>query len=209
LGGDFGQLNERGQKNLKIVDASVNRLGDLVEDLLNVSRIEQKRLEVVATKVEAKQILASIIDEFELRVQEKNIELKLNIAEDLPLMLADADKLRQILVNLIGNSIKYTKKGEIELSAKKQDRKFVRIAVKDSGIGISAKARERLFDKFYRVQSEETEGIVGTGLGLWITKQLVELMGGQIFVDSIEHVGSQFYFTIPIYTEEVKAIKNV
>ena len=209
LGGDFGHLNDRGQKNLRIMEASTNRLGDLVEDLLNVSRIEQKRLELKAEKIDAKKIVSSIVDEFELQAKAKKLELKLKITEGLPLVLADQDKLRQILVNLIGNSIKYTKQGEVELLAEKQDSKFVRISVKDSGIGISAKAREHLFDKFYRVQSEETKGIVGTGLGLWITKQLVELMGGEIFVDSIEHVGSQFYFTIPIYNSKTKSNKNV
>ena len=136
------------------------------------------------------------------------MSLKINIAEDLPAVSADQDKLRQIIINLMGNAVKYTKKGEIEMAASQQDKKFVRITVKDSGLGISAPARTNLFNKFYRVQTDDTKGIVGTGLGLWITKQLVELMGGEIFVDSIEHVGSQFYFTIPIYIGEKKDEKN-
>jgi len=108
----------------------------------------------------------------------------------------------------LGNSIKYTKQGEIELIAKKTDEKLITITIKDSGIGMDASEREKLFEKFYRVQGEETRGIIGTGLGLWITKQLVELMGGTISVDSIKHVGSQFYFTIPIYNKETHKIEE-
>ena len=202
LEGDFGQISEVGRKNLKIMEASTNRLANLVEDLLNVSRIEQKRLEIKPMKIDAKEILNSVGDEFVLRVQEKKLSLKINIAKDLPAVSADQDKLRQVIINLVGNAVKYTKKGEIEIIAFKQDEKFVRIAVKDSGVGISAQNRENLFNKFYRVQNDDTKGIVGTGLGLWITRQLVELMGGKIFVDSIEHVGSQFYFIIPIYAKD-------
>ena len=208
LEGDYGKLDDQGQKNLKIMEASVNRLGNLVEDLLNVSRIEQKRLEIKLVKVNTAEVLHSVNDEFALRTEEKNLELKLDLPEDLPSVNADIDKLRQVLINLMGNAVKYTKKGSIELSAKLLDKKFVQISVKDSGIGISAKAREHLFEKFYRVQNKETKGIVGTGLGLWITKQLVELMGGEVFVDSIEHVGTQIYFTIPVYTGELKSKKD-
>jgi len=207
LDGDYGELNEGGQKGFKIMEASVNRLGNLVEDLLNVSRIEQNRLAVNGVPIELPGLLGSIVDEFELRIKEKGLALKPNIPDDLPKVFVDEDKLRQILVNLIGNSVKYTKEGEVELIVEKDD-KFVTITIKDTGIGMSAEDREKLFDKFYRIQSNETRGIVGTGLGLWITKQLVELMGGKIFVDSIKHVGSQFYFTVPIYDPKIHKIKE-
>jgi two-component system sensor histidine kinase ChiS len=153
----------------------------------------------------------SITEEFKPRIDEKKLALKMQIPNDLPAVYTDEDKLRQVLVNLVGNSVKYTKKGEIEIIAKQTDPKFVTITIKDTGVGMSAQDREKLFDKFYRVPDEENKDIVGTGLGLWITKQLVKLMGGEIFVDSIKHVGSQFYFTIPIYSgqKEVKiAVKK-
>ena len=200
LEGDYGQLDAQGKKGLKIMEASVNRLGFLVEDLLNVSRIEQKRLQVKKDKIFLSEILQSIADEFELRVKEKNLVFKTKFSKKLPAVLADEDKLRQVLVNLMGNAVKYTKKGEIELLAKTND-KFVTIMIKDTGLGMSSKEREGLFSKFYRVQSDDTRGIVGTGLGLWITKQLVELMGGEIYLDSIKDVGTQFYFTVPIYKQ--------
>ena len=198
LEGDFGELNENGQKNLRIMESSANRLNSLVEDLLNVSRIEQKRLSVDLKEVNTQEILVSIKDEFKLRTQEKGLELKLNFPEELPNVFADENKLRQILVNLMGNAVKYTKKGNLELSAK-FEKNFLTISIKDSGIGMSAKDREGLFSKFHRIKNEKTKGIAGTGLGLWITKQLVELMNGKIYVDSIENVGTQIYFTIPIF----------
>ena len=147
------------------------------------------------------EVLESIEAEFSLRMEEKGLKFKLIKEGELPTIWADEDKFRQILVNLMGNAIKYTKQGEIELIAKQTELKFVTINVKDTGIGMDAKEREALFEKFYRVQTEDTRGIVGTGLGLWITKQLVELMGGKIYVDSIKHVGSQFYFTVPVYNK--------
>lgn len=208
LEGDYGQLDEKGAKGFKIMEASVNRLGALVEDLLNVSRIEQKRLSISPKIISLPELLESLEAEFEFRVKEKGLQFKLIKEDKLPKVWADEDKLRQILVNLIGNAVKYTKQGEIELIAKVEDDKFVTLNIKDTGIGMDAKDRESLFTKFYRVQGEETKGIVGTGLGLWITKQLVELLGGKIYVDSIKHVGSQFYFTVPIYNPLVhKAVE--
>lgn len=203
LEGDYGELNEQGKKGLKIMEASVNRLGYLVEDLLNVSRIEQKRLTIKLKSIDLGPVLDSLIDEFSLRAKEKGLVLKLGKDEKLPSIWADEDKLRQVIINLLGNAIKYSRRGEIELMAKKTDNKFITITVKDTGIGMTAQEREKLFEKFYRIQSDDTKGIVGTGLGLWITKQLIELMGGQIYVDSIKNVGSQFYFTVPIYNSAI------
>ena len=208
LEGDYGKLDDTGEKGFRIMEASVNRLGHLVEDLLNVSRIEQNRLIVKTEPIGLKEILDSLLLEFELRVKEKGLILKLTADKDLPQVWADEDKLKQVLVNLLGNAIKYTKQGEIELIAKKTDDQFITITIKDTGIGMDASEREKLFEKFYRVQGEETRGIIGTGLGLWITKQLVELMGGKIFVDSIKHVGSQFYFTIPVYNEKTHKLEE-
>ncbi|RJQ33485.1 sensor histidine kinase [Candidatus Parcubacteria bacterium] len=207
LEGDYGQLNKDGEKGFKIMEASVNRLGNLVEDLLNVSRIEQNRLVVKAQPVDTAVVLNSLADEFDLRLEQKGLKFVRQIPEDLPQIWADEDKFRQVVINLLGNAVKYTKKGEVELIGKKENEQFLTIMVKDSGIGMSAEERAKLFEKFYRIQGEETRGIIGTGLGLWITKQLVELMGGNIYVDSIKHVGSQFYFTIPIYNPQLHKLE--
>lgn len=206
LEGDYGQLNQRGQKSLQIMEASVNRLGNLVEDLLNVSRIEQNRLVIKKVPLNIKNILNSLADEFILSMEEKGLKFKRSIPDDLPQIWADEDRFRQVVINLLGNAVKYTKVGEVELAAKVTDRKFITITVKDSGIGMTAQERQNLFEKFYRIQSADTKGIIGTGLGLWITKQIVELLGGKIYVDSIKHVGSQFYFTVPVYNKLIHKV---
>ncbi len=206
LEGDYGHLNAAGEKGFKIMEASVNRLGNLIEDLLNVSRIEQNRLIVKQEPLNTVEILNSLADEFDLRIEQKGLKFKKDIPDDSPKIWAAEDKFRQVVINLLGNAVKYTKKGEIELIAKKENEKFLTIMVKDSGVGMSAEERKNLFEKFYRIQSDDTRGIIGTGLGLWITKQIVEMMGGEIFVDSIKHVGSQFYFTIPIYNPAVHKV---
>lgn len=188
--GDFGQINEHGQKGLKIMQSSIDRLGNLVEDLLNVSRIEQKRLEIKLVKLDTNESLSLIVEELKIQAEGKGLQLMFKPTEVGSIMV-DADKFKQIFINLIGNAIKYTQKGTVVVSTKIKEGKVV-IKVKDSGIGMSAKQRANLFQKFYRVKSDQTRGIVGTGLGLWITKQLVEMMKGEITVDSIEGVGSEF-----------------
>lgn len=105
-------------------------------------------------------------------------------------MSADVNKLKQVLINLVGNAVKYTKTGSVTVTADAKEN-AVEVKVSDTGIGMSPEARERLFTKFYRISSKETQGVPGTGLGLWITKQIVELMHGKIFVDSIEGKGTQ------------------
>lgn len=196
LTGDFGPVNEQGSKGLKIMEGSIGRLGNLVEDLLNVSRIEQKRLELTMVQLNVKEVLSLLVDELRHSAEIKGLKLQLSLGETSPIIMADQDKFRQVFINIIGNAIKYSKAGSVNISVKQLDNK-VAIKVKDTGIGMSAKDREHLFEKFYRVKSEQTKGIVGTGLGLWITKQLVEMMRGEITVDSIEGVGTEFTVIFP------------
>jgi signal transduction histidine kinase len=112
----------------------------------------------------------------------------------------DPNKFRQLMINLIGNAIKYTPKGDVKVTAEqKESRVYFRIS--DSGIGISAEEQKNLFQKFYRVKNSETSEIRGTGLGLWITKQIVELMDGHINVESIKGVGTHFIVDFPVVSE--------
>ncbi|MBU1063068.1 ATP-binding protein, partial [Patescibacteria group bacterium] len=109
----------------------------------------------------------------------------------------DLEKFRQVLINLIGNAIKYTIKGGVEIFVEKKD-KLLEIRIKDTGVGMSAEERQQLFEKFYRVKNETTKNIIGTGLGLWITKRIVELMKGTIVIDSIKDTGTQATINFPI-----------
>ena len=200
LDGTFGEINEKTKKSLKMVKNSSERLASLVEDLLNVSRIEQGRLEVKGTAQDINPIIKEIVAEISIQAKEKNLGLKyLPHNEKLPLINIDSERLKQALINLIGNAIKYTEKGQIDITTtEKNNGKNLEIKIKDTGIGMSAQDRERLFQKFYRIQNDKTRGVVGTGLGLWITKQIIELMKGIITVDSMEGVGTQIILQFPI-----------
>jgi signal transduction histidine kinase len=190
--GTYGKIeNMEMKKGIDVVIASSARLEVLVEDLLNVSRIEQGRLDVNNKKIELEPIVQEIVSQLAISADEKNLLLEYKAPEKkLPLVLADPEKLKQTLVNLIGNSIKYTDKGSVKITTKVVDDKM-EIKIADTGIGMSAEEQKHLFEKFHRVQNEKTAKITGTGLGLWITKQIVELMNGKIYLESMKDVGTQ------------------
>jgi len=200
LDGTLGPVSDKVKNSLKIVQNASGRLSVLVEDLLNVSRIEQGRIKINPKPLNISQIIQDILVELRIQAEEKNLELKYNAyAKQLPLINIDPARLKQILINLIGNAIKYTQKGNVEIiTEEKNNGKTLELRIKDTGMGMSAKDRERLFEKFYRIKNEKTKSISGTGLGLWITKQLVELMKGTIMVDSIENVGTQVTLQFPV-----------
>ena len=129
--------------------------------------------------------------------EDKGLKLEyVNEIENDITILADADKFRQVIVNLVGNAIKYTKEGDVNVRTSIVKGNFV-LRVSDSGIGMSAEEQKGLFKKFHRIKNEETQEIRGTGLGLWITKRIIELMGGKVSVESIKGVGTHFIVTFP------------
>lgn len=170
--------------------SSSSRLRDLVEDILNVSRIEQNRLPVEISDVDMVEIVKNLSDEMKISADEKKLEL-VNLVEKMPIVSVDKERVKQIIVNLISNAIKYTPTGKVELTGK-EDGDFAYITVADTGLGMSADAMKRLFSKFYRIKTDKTTGISGTGLGLWISREIALKMGGDISVESIEGVGSHF-----------------
>ena len=195
--GSYGPVSARIHDGLGNVVQSSDRLGQLVEDLLDVSRIEQGRLPIKMSQVIPQVAAQATVLELTPMAKAKGLELTLVVPPDLPLVLADPDKLHQVLVNLVGNAIKYTESGAVEVRLIAQA-PWVAIRVKDTGIGMSVDAQAHLFEKFYRIQSDATAKIRGSGLGLWITKQLVELMHGKIEVQSIEGTGTQVIVRLPV-----------
>lgn len=184
---------------LSTISLSADRLNLLVEDLLNVSRIEQGRMKMDIQKMDAWPIVQEVVTELKVQSDAKNLAMESSLFPGTKSMAnIDKDRFKQILINIIGNAIKYTRAGKVEISVKNGKDKNLLIMVKDTGVGMQAKERDRLFEKFYRIRKEETKNILGTGLGLWITKQMVELMKGKISVDSMENVGSQFTIDLPL-----------
>ncbi len=173
----------------------------LINDILDISKIEAGKVELEAMDFDLQRVVEDLASILAVRAHKKGLDLLCDIDSAVPTLLrGDAGRLRQIMTNLIGNSIKFTSAGEIEIGVNLADEDdsnvLLRISVRDTGIGIPEDKINRLFNKFSQVDSSTTRIYGGTGLGLAISKQLVELMGGVIGVSSKEGKGTEFWFTI-------------
>lgn len=189
--------DEESKHYVENISISVDRLQNLVNDILEVSRVEGNRLPMEITVFDPNSIISQSIEEMKSQAVQKGLVLSDKLLEAPIQISADVSRLKQILVNLISNSIKYTEKGSVDVSSSIKGNEFL-ITVADTGIGISAENLSHLFQKFYRIQNEKTKGIIGTGLGLWITLEIAKRMKGNITVESIEGVGSHFTLHLPI-----------
>ncbi|MBI4121826.1 MAG: HAMP domain-containing histidine kinase [Parcubacteria group bacterium] len=201
--GSLGEMSPLAKEKATMMSGSADRLNDLVEDLLNVSRIEQGRLSLNLELADVSAIIKAVMAELDVQARQKGLTFSYEApVEPLPQLLLDPNRLKQILINIIGNAIKYTPKGSVIITTVLREDNLVEIKCADTGLGMTAKEREKLFSKFYRVKNKETETIKGTGLGLWITKQLIELMEGEVLVDSIKGVGTQMTLLFPVKSPE-------
>ena len=183
----------------KILRASNSLLG-IINDILDFSKIEQRKIELEAITFDLRDEMRTINELFALSIEEKGLSLMIDFSPDIPsIVVGDPLRLRQILINLIGNSIKFTEKGEISLSArmlKREDEEVVlEFSVSDTGVGMSEELKAKVFETFRQGDESTTRVFGGTGLGLSISKHLVELMGGTITVESLFGKGSTFTFT--------------
>ncbi|MGD1703546.1 response regulator [Dapis sp. BLCC M229] len=230
LEGPTKNLNPIITSNLAMVVSSARRLSNLVNDILDFSKIRYNKLELQVKAVDVFVVVDTVVT-LNLLVSKKNIQLTNAIPTNLPLVCVDENRLQQILYNLIGNSIKFTDYGKVEISAKvitknsihsphlssvpedsSQDRQQFQelmITVSDTGIGIPRDKLESIFESFEQGEGSTARKYGGTGLGLAITKQLVELHGGRIWVDSEVGVGSSFSFTLPTSEKPVADTPNV
>jgi len=183
------------------IDVAAKQLDGLVGDMLDVSRIEQGRMKLEIQKLNPVELISDAVSNFSRVAKQKGLDLSFTHTLKDEKISVDENKFRQVMVNIIGNSIKYTPKGEVKVTAESRDSR-VYFRISDSGIGMSSQEQKELFQKFYRVKNSDTSEIRGTGLGLWITKQIVELMDGNISVESIKGVGTHFIIDFPIADEE-------
>ena len=194
------QLDADQRDNLEVVRLSAQNLLDLINDILDLSRIEARGLTLEETDFSLHQILRDTTRTFTARAREKGLSLDLAMDDALPDALrGDPMRLRQILVNLIGNALKFTSEGGIEVRAFAQAAKSgfeLHCSVRDSGIGMSPEQQERIFEAFAQADTSTTRRYGGSGLGLAISVNLVKLMGGRIWVDSAVGEGSTFHFIV-------------
>lgn len=196
IDGIFGDIPEKAKESLKTSAQQTERLTNLVNDLLNVSRIEQGKISFNLTEVDASKMVNFVTNQFTKRAAEKNMKIEVRVPDTPLFITADEGRYQEILTNLIDNAIKYSERGEVTVSLSEEEG-MVTTSVRDTGIGMNSEARERLFTRFYRVQNDKTRNIGGTGLGLWIIKQYVEKMDGKIIVESMEGVGTEFRVRLP------------
>ena len=204
-----GPINEEQEKSLKRVATNARHLLQLINDVLDISKIESGKVELEIKELDLRWLIESVIPTFEPFMKQKGLTLTINIAEGLPLIYGDGERIKQILINLLSNAVKFTHEGGITISAKLSERGvghgeapiFAEICVEDTGIGIKEEDVGRIFDKFVQVDLTMMRQYEGTGLGLSITRGLVSLHKGMIWVTSEYGKGSRFCFTLPLKKE--------
>ncbi|MFA6192056.1 MAG: ABC transporter substrate-binding protein [Sulfurimonas sp.] len=206
------ELSETQRDYLQKAKTSSKALLYVINDVLDYSKIEAEKLELESYVFELDTVVNNIKDLFEYQINAKGLSLNINTIENL-ILVGDSLRLTQVLTNLMGNALKFTSKGTIDLSIKilqeNQEDAIVRFSVKDSGIGISEEALEMLFSEFTQADVSITRQYGGTGLGLAISKRLVELMGGAIWVESVQGKGSEFIITVKCKIIHAKNSTNV
>lgn len=195
-------LSPEQEECVTIIRQSSNNLLALINDILDFAKLEAGKLEIISQPFNLRVLLQETIFGMRHLVEDKNIKLIIKDDKDIPAeLVGDSRRIQQVVINLLGNAIKFTEHGRIRLMAKceeKKDRKIrVKIIVEDTGIGIPKRKQQQIFERFTQLESKYSRRFEGSGLGLAISKQLVEAMGGNISVNSKENKGSQFWFVVP------------
>lgn len=192
-------LTDEQTKYLSTIKKAGDHLLRIINDVLDLSKIESGHMDTILKPIDIRDLLTKTTETFHAIALKKGIEVNCVIDENVPKhILGDGDKLRQVLVNLIGNALKFTNSGKISIKLERLDNKedLIKFTIEDTGIGISKELLESIFDEFVQVDGSTTRSYGGTGLGLAISRKLVELMGGKIWATSTVNKGSTFYFTI-------------
>ncbi len=198
ISGKMGELPDAVRMRLEKINAHSDRLVEMINGLLDISRIESGRVELKFGRHDLHKILDSVGDLLAPQIKSKDIVFSVDLPGDLPKPSIDAGQIERVFINLIGNAIKFTPPaGRISVGGRAEENRLV-LTVSDTGIGIKPEDIGRLFDEFYRVENEINQNVKGTGLGLALVKKIIRAHGGDIWVESPPGEGSRFHFTLPI-----------
>ena len=198
-----GQISQLQRENLQDLLHNAERLLNQIDSLLEFSKIEAGKMAVHVEPVKVNEVIQGAISTIESTLNGANVRIIREIASDLPALNTDREKLRQILINLLDNAVKFTDRGEIKIAASQQNGSL-QLVVSDTGIGIEKEELNQIFEAFHRGDSSSSKKYRGTGLGLAIVKKFVNLLGGQVAVESEVGRGSVFTVTLPLdYGEAV------
>jgi signal transduction histidine kinase len=193
---DIELSTDRRRTFVEMIATESGRLSRIVDDILLASRLDAGRVDVATKSCDAGELTRNVVDTAQMRAP-SNVKLRIEAPQELPEIAADPDRLRQVLVNILDNAIKYSPDGgEVVVSLAVDDGQ-VRFWVRDEGLGFPASERERIFDRFHRLDPDQTGGVGGTGLGLYICRELVERMDGRIWAESRPGQGSSFFVELP------------
>jgi signal transduction histidine kinase len=195
--GIYGETPEKVRGVLDRVQSNGRHLLGLINDVLDLSKIEAGQLTLAIEPYAMATIMQSVASSTESLARTKGLALKLSVSDGLPLGAGDERRLTQVVLNLVGNAIKFTDAGHVELAARASGEKFI-VTVRDTGPGIAPENQARIFEEFQQVDSSSTRKKGGSGLGLAISRRIIELHGGTIGVESQLGTGSTFIVTIPI-----------
>jgi signal transduction histidine kinase len=196
----YGEVPEKIQSVLERVENNGRHLLGLINDVLDFSKIEAGRFTLTLTDYSMQDVIETVLTSVEALATEKNLDLKVTAPKDLMTGKGDEQRIAQVLLNLIGNAIKFTEEGEVIVEASVSNETFL-ISVSDTGPGLSEANQKKIFEEFHQADGSSTREKGGTGLGLSISKKIVEMHGGRIWVDSIPRKGSTFRFTLPVRVE--------
>jgi len=203
----FGALNPKQLSYAKLITKSADHLLSLINDLLDMAKIDAGTMELQPRKMSLAEWMESTVEIMKTEFRKKDIKVRTRIESSYAYITADHRKCNQIMLNLLSNALKYTPEGhDISIRISDENSEYIRVEVEDSGIGIETKDFERIFSEFYQVDRRRDEKLGGTGIGLALTKRLIEMHGGEIWVESAKSGGALLIFTLPI--EQKKSIHD-
>jgi PAS domain S-box-containing protein len=184
---------------LRIIEEESDRLTEIIDNLLDMSQIEAGALRVVPEPIQLRKLIREVVDEMRMRTESHYFVV--DLPAEMPRVMADPRRIRQVLMNLIGNAIKYTKRGQITVACEVEDHHIV-VSVSDQGEGIPPEYLDKVFERFFQIDGASTRRVGGSGLGLSISRGIIEAHRGKIWAESMPGQGSTFRFTLPLADDE-------